>query len=77
MLGPTSYHGLQTPVHVIPQLRWRETCAGPYCKVESPAQIQFGFRVNTPARLRQMIDNKKTVNVIHTEIVYSQMEDTG
>ena len=46
-------------------------------KVENPGQVQIAFRVNTPGRLRQMIDNKAAINMLQTEIVYSQMEDTG
>jgi hypothetical protein len=54
--------------------RWTAERMCRHFKVENPAQVQFAFRVNSPARLRQMIDNRATVNVIQTEIVYSQME---
>ena len=57
--------------------RWTAERLCRHFKVENPAQVQFAFRVNSPERLRQMIDNRDTVNVIQTEIVYSQMEDTG
>jgi hypothetical protein len=57
--------------------RWTAERLCRHFKVENPAQVEIAFGVNSPEHLRRMIATRAAVNIIHAEVVYSQMEDTG